>query len=609
MSNSAYPHDRNGLAAPRDSLELASLASSSPVSVAGSSRSSSPDGISSSRKLSLEDEDPLADPEGNIYLEAGRQRGYSISSAFDFGRNLFPLSQTQGGYAPLGAPTVDREGPDGSLERNKTLTYLNGLSLIVGLIIGSGIFSSPSQVNVNAGSPGASLIVWAVAGLLAWTGAASYAELGGAIPLNGGSQVYLAKIFGELPGFLFTWCAVLVLKPGSAAIISIIFGEYIVRAFVGADVENVSPWINKGVALGGLLAVTLFNCISTKIATRIGDLFMFFKFVALVGVTVTGVVVAITGYSSKGSASEEWKNTSWFAGTNTEISDFAVALYAGLWAFDGWDNTNYVTGEFKNPNRDLPRVIHTAMPLVIISYLMANVSYFLVLPHDTIEASNTVAVQFGGKVFGPVGAIVLALVVGASCFGALNATTFTSGRLVYAAGKEGYLPSLFGRIGLGNPSSPTPAAGTRLRRRSWARKSLSRLFGDESRLGYTPIYAMGFNAALSTVYIAVGEFATLVTFYGVAGYTFYFVTVLGLIVLRIREPHLERPYKTWISTPIIFCCVSLFLLSRAIIAEPLQTLIVVAFIMTGIPVYYWRIYQRDGQTGLSGWKFWKSRSR
>ncbi|KAJ5966077.1 hypothetical protein N7481_012791 [Penicillium waksmanii] len=609
MSNPGYSHDRNGLAAPRDSLELASLASSSPVSVAGSSRSSSPDGISSSRKLSLEDEDPLADDQGDVYLEAGRQRGYSVSSAFDFGRNLFPLSQTQGGYAPLGAPTtLDRQGQDGSLERNKTLTYLNGLSLIVGLIIGSGIFSSPSQVNANAGSPGASLIIWAVAGLLAWTGAASYAELGGAIPLNGGAQVYLSKIFGELPGFLFTWCAVLVLKPGSAAIISIIFGEYVVRAFVGADVEHVSPWINKGVAIGGLLAVTLFNCISTKIATRIGDLFMFFKFVALLGVTVTGIVVAITGYSSKGSASDEWKNTSWFAGTNTEISDFAVALYAGLWAFDGWDNTNYVTGEFKNPNRDLPRVIHTAMPLVILCYLMANVAYFLVLPHDTIEGSNTVAVQFGSKVFGPVGAVVLALVVGASCFGALNATTFTSGRLVYAAGKEGYLPSLFGRIGLGNSSSPTPAAGTRLRHRSWARKSISRLFGDESRLGFTPIYAMAFNAVLTAAYIAVGEFGTLVTFYGVAGYTFYFVTVLGLIVLRIREPHLERPYRTWITTPIIFCCVSLFLLSRAVIAEPLQTLIVVAFIITGVPIYYWRIYQRDGQTGIS-WKFWKSHSR
>jgi amino acid transporter len=265
-----------------------------------------------------------------------------------------------------------------------------------------------------------------------------------------------------------------------------------------------------------------------------------------------------------------------------------------------------VTGEFKNPNRDLPRVIHTAMPLVILSYLLANVSYFLVLPHSTIEASNTIAVQFGAKVFGTAGALILALVVGASCFGALNATTFTSGRLVYAAGKEGYLPSLFGRIGLS--ASTGPPAGSRLRRRSWARKSLSRLFGDESRLGFTPIYAMAFNGALTTIYIVVGEFGTLVTFYGVAGYTFYFLTVLGLIVLRIREPRLERPYRTWITTPIIFCCVSLFLLSRAVISEPLQTLIVVAFILTGVPVYYWRIYQRDGRIDLPSWKFWK-RSR
>ncbi|CAG8279666.1 unnamed protein product [Penicillium nalgiovense] len=609
-----YQGNRNGsLAAPRDSLELASLASSSPGSVGGSSRSSSPDGISSSRKLSLEDEDPLAEAHTDAELGTGRHRAqssYSISSAFDFGRTLFPLSQTQGGYAPLGTPSADRPGfTDGSLERNKTLTYLNGLSLIVGLIIGSGIFSSPSQVNANAGSPGASLIVWAVAGLLAWTGAASYAELGGAIPLNGGSQIYLSKIFGELTGFLFAWCAVLVLKPGSAAIISLIFGEYVVRAFVGADVGDVNPWINKGVAFGGLVAVTLLNCISTKFATRIGDFFMFFKFVALLGVTVIGIIVAVTGFSAGGNANEEWKTTGWFEGTNTEISDFAVALYAGLWAFDGWDNTNYVTGEFKNPNRDLPRVIHTAMPLVILSYLLANVSYFLVLPHSTIEASNTVAVQFGGKVFGAAGALILALVVSASCFGALNATTFTSGRLVYAAGKEGYLPSIFGRIGLNAFPSQGPPASSRLRRRSWARKSLSRLFGDESRLGFTPIYAMAFNSALTAIYIIVGEFGTLVTFYGVAGYTFYFLTVLGLIVLRIREPQLERPYRTWITTPIIFCCVSLFLLSRAIISEPLQTLIVVAFIVTGVPVYYWRIYQRDGRIDLPSWKFWKRGSR
>lgn len=596
----------------RDSLELASLASSSsPDSAGRTSLSSSASGVASSRKLSLEDEDPLAGADAG--LDAGRPRtarSYSISSAFDFGSNLFPLSQTAGGYAPLGVPSMlslERHNGilDGTLERNKTLTYINGLSLIVGLIIGSGIFSSPSRVNANAGSPGASLIVWVVAGLLAWTGAASFAELGGAIPLNGGPQVYLSKIFGELFGFLFTWCAVFVLKPGSAAIIAIIFGEYVVRAVVGADVEHVNPWINKGVALAGLCMVTFLNCISTKLGTRIGDIFMFFKFIALVGVTVTGIVVAVTGFSLKGTASQEWKTTGWFEGTSTDISGWALALYAGLWAFDGWDNTNYVTGEFKNPNRDLPRVIHTAMPLVIICYLLANISYFLVLPLSTIKSSNTVAVQFGGSVFGPIGALVLALVVSASCIGALNATIFTSGRLVYAAGKEGYLPAMFGKLGIRGSADTT--TGGPLRHRSWLRKSLSRLFGDEVGIGYTPIKAMIFNCILTAAYIAVGEFGTLVTFYGVAGYTFYFLTVLGLIVLRIREPRLERPYRTWITTPIIFCCVSLFLLSRAVVAEPLQTLIVVAFLIVGVPVYFWRIYQRDGKTKLSEWKFWRRR--
>lgn len=346
MSRVAFTEVRTQSGA-RDSLELASLASSSsPGSAGRTSLSSSPSGSASSRKLSLDDDDPLAGAVSGVDGERSRLgRSYSISSAFDFGTTLFPLSQTAGGYAPLGAPSqysLDRQNGiiNGSLERNKTLTYMNGLSLIIGLIIGSGIFSSPSQVNANAGSPGASLIVWAVAGLLAWTGAASYAELGGAIPLNGGAQIYLAKIFGELVGFRFTWCAVFVLKPGSAAIISIIFGEYLVRAFVGADVENenISPWINKGVALGGLFIVTLLNCISTKMGTRIGDLFMFFKFIALLGVTVTGIVVAITGFSSKGKASQEWKTTGWFEGTSTDISSFAVALYAGLWAYDGWDN-------------------------------------------------------------------------------------------------------------------------------------------------------------------------------------------------------------------------------------------------------------------------------
>jgi hypothetical protein len=329
----------------RDSLELASLASSSP-GVRTSTESTSSSGLPSSRKLSLEQDDPLDD---NNHAAEGRPgahgRSFSVSSAFDFTSNLFPLSSSAGnGYAPIGAP-ISTSGPQtalggGSLEKHKSLTWLNGLSLIVGLIIGSGIFSSPGQVIARAGSPGASIIVWAIAGILAWTGAASYAELGGAIPLNGGAQVYLSKIFGELAGFLFTWSAVMVLKPGSAAIIAIIFGEYLVRAVVGAEAETVSPWINKVVALLGLAAVTFLNCVSTKLGTKLGDMFMFMKFIALLGVTVIGIVVAITGFSTSGDANDDWKTHGWFEGTSTSASSWAVALYSGLWAFDGWDNVS-----------------------------------------------------------------------------------------------------------------------------------------------------------------------------------------------------------------------------------------------------------------------------
>jgi amino acid transporter len=255
------------------------------------------------------------------------------------------------------------------------------------------------------------------------------------------------------------------------------------------------------------------------------------------------------------------------------------------------------------------------MPMVIISYVLANVSYFLVLPLASINSTNTVAVVFGSKVFGPVGALVLALIVSASCFGTLNSSTFTSSRLIYVSGREGYFPAVLGRLGIG-ATNPDRTSLTSTRTRNCFTKKLTNLVGDEDTgVFFTPIYALILNAGLTAIYIIIGEFGTLLTFYGVAGYSFYFLTVLGLIVLRIREPNLERPYKVWITTPIIFCCVSLFLLSRAIFAQPLQTVLVVAFVVAGVPVYFWRFRGKNSAlkreaggfsgTTSSGWKFWK----
>jgi amino acid transporter len=245
------------------------------------------------------------------------------------------------------------------------------------------------------------------------------------------------------------------------------------------------------------------------------------------------------------------------------------------------------------------------MPLVILSYLLANMAYIFVLPPAIIASTNTIAVQFGSVVFGPLGSLFLAVIVSLSCFGALNASTFTAGRLIYAAGKEGFLPGVLGHIGVPGRDPEHVFAGRTEKRNSFAAK-LKRVFGDsDGTFFFTPINAMLFNAFLTATYVVVGEFSTLITFYGVAGYTFYFITVLGLIVLRVREPYLERPYRTWIITPVIFCCVSLFLLTRAVVAEPGQTGIVVAFVALGVPVYWFRIRGRGGRRKEGDWKFWK----
>ena len=250
------------------------------------------------------------------------------------------------------------------------------------------------------------------------------------------------------------------------------------------------------------------------------------------------------------------------------------------------------------------------MPIVILAYLLANTSYIFVLPASVIASSNTIAVKWGSVVFGPIGSLALALMVSLSCFGALNATTFTSGRLIYAAGKEGFLPSLFSKIGLpGSEQRRNDGLGVVAaeKRRGTVGRLKDLIADEDGSIGFTPINAMLFNCGLTVLYVLVGEFGTLLTFYGVAGYTFYFLTVLGLIILRVREPYLERPYKTWITTPVIFCCVSLFLLTRAVIAEPVQTLVVVGFVILGVPVYFWRVRGKGGRrkTKSVNWRFWR----
>lgn len=272
---------------------------------------------------------------------------------------------------------------------------------------------------------------------------------------------------------------------------------------------------------------------------------------------------------------------------------------------------SYVAGELVNPARDLPRVIHSSFVIVITAYLLANVSYFLVLPLSVTSTSTTIAVAFGRQVLGPIGSLIFALVVSGSCFGALNATIFTTTRLYYAAAKEGYMPSMLGRLGLFVKSSAhAPTRRISPDDGSGFGAAVSRMckVRQTGPLFLTPIYAVILNFFVTSIYVILGDFRTLVTLNAVATYLFYFLTVLGLLVLRVREPNLERPYRCWITTPVIFCCVSLFLLSRSVVAEPLTSLAVFVAVTLGILVYFIKVRkipaERQGDT-RRGWRFWE----
>ena len=459
------------------------------------------------------------------------------SQSFDFEDDLpiVPLS------------TVEREA--GGINK-KVVTFRNGLGLVIGLQIGSGIFSTPGLV-AQVGSPGASICVWIASGLLAWTGATSYAELGSCIPFNGGSHAYLQFVYGDLAAFLFSWTGIIALKPGSGAIISIIAAEYIndiIFSTIGHGAEA-PVWFTKIIAILCVLVISAVVGSSTKAATRINDAFTFAKIVTLIAITILGFV-----WLGLGRGTDVYHRNP-FSGSSSNGGTYALALYSGLWAFDGWDNCSYIANEMVNPARDIPRVVHTAQPIVIMAYVLANLSYFAVLPLASIQRTHAVALDFGRTTFGSVGGLVLAVAVVCSSLGALLSSSFTSARLIAVSGEQHEIPALFGKL--------------------------------HYRTN-TPVNAIILQACLMSMYIVLGDFERLVTFYGVSAWIFFFATVLGLIILRVRRPELDRPYKTWLATPIVFCCVALFLVIRGLFEAPEEAGLGIVFILLGIPVFFIR---------------------
>ncbi|KAK1163417.1 b(0,+)-type amino acid transporter 1 [Acipenser oxyrinchus oxyrinchus] len=435
----------------------------------------------------------------------------------------------------------------------KDVGLISGICLIVGTMIGSGIFISPKSVLLNTGAVGPCLCVWAASGVLATLGALCYAELGTMITKSGGEYPYLMEAFGPIPAFLYSWTSVVVLKPSSFAIIALSFAEYSAAPFYpGCSPPTI---IIKCLAAASILLIVTVNSISVKLASYVQNFFTAAKLIIIFVIIGAGIVLLAQGNTQHFSNAFESK---------TSFGAIGLAFYNGLWAYDGWNQLNFITEELKNPCRNLPLAIIIGIPLVTVCYILVNIAYFTVMSPTELLQSQAVAVTFGDRVLYPVSWIVPLFVV-FSTFGAANGTCFTAGRLIYVAGREGHMIKILSYISV-RRFTPSPAI----------------IFNAIAPTD--PAFKS--QGILSIIYIIPADINTLINYFSFAGWGFYGVTVLALIVMRFTRKDLERPVKVPIFIPVIVVVLSFYLLLAPIIDKPeWEYLYCTAFILSGLVVY------------------------
>lgn len=434
---------------------------------------------------------------------------------------------------------------------------ISGIALIVGSMVGSGIFVSPKGILREAGSVGMSLIIWVLCAFLSMIGALCYSELGTLIPKSGGEYAYLKEAFGplgvlgELPAFLFAWTYTLIIKPSIVSIISLIFGTYVVEPFFGDCAEEYTSVPIKLFAALSILIIAAINLYSVKGASFVQNFFTAAKLLALVIIILVGFVQLIKGQT------EHLEPANSFEGSATNIFKYSIAFYQGLWAYESWNQLNFVTEELQKPSKNLPLAILIAVPLVAVCYILVNIAYFTTLSPQELLSSGAVGVDFAERTLGPM-AWIIPFFVCCSTFGAANGTLFASGRIPYVAAREGHLPQVLSFI------------------------HVNRL---------TPFVSLLITTIIALLMLIPGDFDTLVNYFSFATWISYGGTVTGLLVLRVTHPEWERPFKVPIILPIIFLIASLYLLIAPIINEPaVEFIFALLFILAGLLFYFPFIY-------------------
>jgi len=432
-----------------------------------------------------------------------------------------------------------------SAELPRRLGLLDSAAIVVGTIIGSGIFVVPNLVARSLPSEPWMLAAWVFTGVLSFFGALAYAELGAMMPATGGQYVFLREAHGPLFGFLCGWTNFFIIISAAIAWLSITFATHV------AYFVPLTPPGSKAVAVALIASVTLLNYRGVAVGAAVQKTFTLMKILGLAVLVGAAFLSARHQVESPASAA---------SGPAVTVSGFGVAMIACLLSYDGWVALSFVAGEVKDPKRNLPFALALGLALAIAVYVLANVAYLRVLSPAELAATPRVGALVAERTLGPAGGAFVSGTILLSIVGALNGWAMTAPRIYFAQARDGLFFRRFATI---HPRFQTP---------------------------HLSILMFG---AWSALLVLTGTYESLAAYAMFAAWVFYGMTSLGVIALRRTQPHRARPYRMtgYPLTLLVFAAVALGFVVNTFIATPGPAMVGTLLIAAGVPVYF--IWKRN----------------
>ena len=434
----------------------------------------------------------------------------------------------------------------------RTLGLWSSVALVVGITIGSGIFRSPAGIAQKVPHPTVMLLLWVVGGAVTLCGALSLGELAAALPETGGLYAYLREGWGRRPAFLFGWSELVLIRASALGGIAVVFGEYLLRS-VGVD--PVEHWLAaRCLSAAAIAFAAAANIRGAGLGAFIVGIATWAKFAAL-------LVLAGSAFFLGSSHGATLSHLTTGTGAPLMVSSMGLALVSILWAYDGWADLSFASGEVKDPQKNLPRAIILGTIAIIVIYLLTNVAYLYVNPIEAVAHSRLVAADTMLAIFGRGGVVLVSLFVMISSFSSLNGSMLASPRIFFAMADDGLFFETIAKV---HPKYKTPYIAILL----------------AAVLGMILVMSRSFEALTDTFVLAI--------------WPFYALGVAAIYRLRTRRPDMPRPYRAigYPVVPAIFIVAVAAFVVNSLVHEPWPTGITFALILAGLPVYQFAFASR-----------------